>query len=296
MLLDALSRHLEGLAAERGGVLGVLPGLVADDSPGWIPAADLLREPYEGLLALVDETAARWNAPRHVAAALLWKTYGYWHTMPMVLGWALHRRVPLMRLEDTLVRPSAAGVTVAASRLTVAVLPGDPAAGATTGTSTGTSTGTTAETPVETIVGTSVETSVGASATAVTTAVGGTTAGTMVETVPEPFGTVVVPDLAAAIRAAILDGQRPFVRALSAVARVGERTLWGSTAEAVAHPLLALGPYAEAARLLEEIGPPVAGLLAPDGDGYRRRTCCLWITLPDAEPCSSCCVPAARIP
>ncbi|KAA9379061.1 (2Fe-2S)-binding protein [Microbispora cellulosiformans] len=238
MLLDALSRHLEGLAAERGGVLGVLPGLVADDSPGWIPAADLLREPYEGLLALVDETAARWNAPRHVAAALLWKTYGYWHTMPMVLGWALHRRVPLMRLEDTLVRPSAAGVTVAASRLTVAVLPDDPAAG----------------------------------------------------------GTVVVPDLAAAIRAAILDGQRPFVRALSAVARVGERTLWGSTAEAVAHPLLTLGPYAEAARLLEEIGPPVAGLLAPDGDGYRRRTCCLWITLPDAEPCSSCCVPAARIP
>ncbi|WP_327048786.1 hypothetical protein OG320_13400 [Microbispora sp. NBC_01189] len=263
MLLDALSRYLEGLAAERGGVLGVLPGLVADDSSGWIPAADLLREPYEGLLALVDETAARWNAPRHVAAALLWKTYGYWHTMPMVLGWALQRRVPLMRLEDTLVRPSAAGVTVAASRLTVAVLPGDPA----------------------------VRTAAETSAASTTTTVGGTTA----TTVAEQPGTVVVPDLAGAIRAAILDGQRPFVRALSAVARVGERTLWGSTAEAVAHPLLALGPYAEAARLLEEIGPPVAGLLAPDGDGYRRRTCCLWITLPDAEPCSSCCIPAARI-
>ncbi|WP_405087841.1 hypothetical protein [Microbispora sp. NBC_01389] len=271
MLLDALSRHLEGLAAERGGVLGVLPGLVADDSPGWIPAADLLREPYEGLLALVDETAARWNAPRHVAAALLWKTYGYWHTMPMVLGWALHRRVPLMHLEDTLVRPSAAGVTVAASRLTVAVLPDDPAAGTTTQATAATS------------------------ATATTTTIGGTTAGTVITTVAEQFDVVVVPDLAAAIRAAILDGQRPFVRALSAVARVGERTLWGSTAEAVAHPLLTLGPYAEAARLLEEIGPPVAGLLAPDGDGYRRRTCCLWITLPDAEPCSSCCIPAARI-
>ncbi|GLW25503.1 hypothetical protein Mame01_55450 [Microbispora amethystogenes] len=286
MLLDALSRHLEGLAAERGGVLGVLPGLVADDSPGWIPAADLVREPYEVLLAFVDETAARWNAPRHVAAALLWKTYGYWHTMPMVLGWALHRRVPVMRLEDTLVRPSAAGITLAASRVTVAVLPDDPAAGTVTGIPTGT---------------TATATAVGATtATTTATAVGGTTAGTMAATlaapVSGPSGTVVVEDLAAVIRAAILDGQRPFVQALSAVARVGERTLWGSTAEAVAHPLLALGPYAEAARLLEEIGPPVAGLLAPDGDGYRRRTCCLWITLPDADPCSTCCVPAARTP
>ncbi|WP_182881821.1 (2Fe-2S)-binding protein [Microbispora sp. H10949] len=268
MLLDALSRHLEGLAAERGGVLGVLPGLVADDSPGWIPAADLVREPYEILLAFVDETAARWNAPRHVAAALLWKTYGYWHTMPMVLGWALHRRVPVMRLEDTLVRPSAAGITVAASRLTVAVLPDDPAAGTVTGIPTGTT----------------------ATATAVGAATVGTMAATLAAPVSGPSGTVVVEDLAAVIRAAILDGQRPFVQALSAVARVGERTLWGSTAEAVAHPLLALGPYAEAARLLEEIGPPVAGLLAPDGDGYRRRTCCLWITLPDADPCSTCCV------
>ncbi|WP_328855266.1 hypothetical protein OHB01_10445 [Microbispora hainanensis] len=234
VLLDTLSSHLEGLAAERGGVLGVLPGLVADDSPGWTPAAALVREPYEGLLALVDETAARWSAPRHVAAALLWKTYGYWHTMPMALGWGLGRRVPLMRLEDTLVRPSAAGVTVAASRVTVAVLPGDPLAGA--------------------------------------------------------EGTVVVPDLAAAIREALLESQYPFVRALGTLTKVGERTLWGSTAEAFAHPLLTIGPYAEAARLLDEIGPPVAGLLTPDGDGYRRRTCCLWVTLPDAEVCSTCCV------
>ncbi|GAB3163425.1 (2Fe-2S)-binding protein [Microbispora hainanensis] len=234
MLLDALADHLEGLAAERDGVLGVLPGLVADDSPGWIPAAALVREPYEGLLALVDETAARWSAPRHVAAALLWKTYGYWHTMPMALGWGLGRRVPLMRLEDTLVRTSAAGVTVAASRVTVAVLPSDPLAGT--------------------------------------------------------EGTVVVSDLAAAIREALLESQYPFVSALGTLTRVGERTLWGSTAEAFAHPLLTLGPYAEAARLLDEIGPPVAGLLTPDGDGYRRRTCCLWVTLPDAEACSTCCV------
>ena len=75
--------------------------------------------------------------------------------MPMALGWRLGRRVPLMRLEDTLVRPSAAGVTVAASRVTVAVLPGDPLAGA--------------------------------------------------------EGTVVVPDLAAAIGEALLESQHPFI-------------------------------------------------------------------------------------
>ncbi|WP_169949119.1 (2Fe-2S)-binding protein [Microbispora sp. H11081] len=234
MLLDALSDHLEGLAAERDGVLGVPPRLIADDSPGWIPASSLVREPYEGLLALVDETAARWSAPRHVAAALLWKTYGYWHTMPMALGWGLGRRVPLMRLADTMLKPSAAGVTVAASRVTVAVLPGDPLAGT--------------------------------------------------------EGTVVVPDLTTAIREALLEGQHPIIRALSAATKVGERTLWGSTAEAFAHPLLTLGSYDDVARLLAEIGPPVAGLLEPDGDGYRRRTCCLWVTLPDADPCSTCCV------
>jgi len=42
--------------------------------------------------------------------------------------------------------------------------------------------------------------------------------------------------------------QRPLITALRGLARVGERTLWGSTAEAIVHPLLTLGPYAEAAR------------------------------------------------
>ncbi len=234
MVLDALSGHLRSLAAERGGVLGVLPELVADDSPAWVRAAELVREPYAGLLGLVDETADRWGAPRHVAGSVLWKTYSYWHTLPMVLGWALGRRVPLMRLGDTVVRSSEAGVTIAARTVTVAVLPDDPLAG----------------TP----------------------------------------GTVVVADLAAAIREALIDGQRPLIAGLGALTKVGERNLWGSTAEAIVQPLLALGPYAEAARLLKEIGPPVDGLICPASGGYRRRTCCLWVTLPAAEPCSTCCV------
>ncbi|WP_103938615.1 hypothetical protein [Thermomonospora echinospora] len=232
--MDVLSQHLARQAAELGGALGVLPELVADDPAQWSRAAELAHEPYEGLLALVNETADRWNAPPHVAAALLWKTYGYWHTLPMALGWALNRRVPLMGFADTLVRPSAEGLTIAAAKVTVAVLPDDPLAGAP--------------------------------------------------------GTVVVCDLAAAIRDALIDGQRPVIRALGALARIGERTLWGSTAEALARPILSLRSYDEAAALLDRIGPPVAGLLTPDGDGYRRRTCCLWVALPDTDPCVTCCV------
>jgi hypothetical protein len=232
--LGALTESLESLAAERGGTIGLLPGLVAEDSGGWIRASELVREPYRELAELVRETADRWDAPRHVAAALLWKTYGYWHTLPMTLGWGLDRRVPLMRLEDTLVRSSDAGVTIAAEKVTVAVLPGDPMAGAP--------------------------------------------------------GTVVVDSLGAAIREALLDGQRPVIRALGVLARVGERTLWGSTAEAFVGPLLELGPYGRASALLAEIGHPVDGLIVPHEDGYRRRTCCLWITIRPQDPCTTCCI------
>ncbi|MDA0635971.1 (2Fe-2S)-binding protein, partial [Nonomuraea sp. MCN248] len=154
--------------------------------------------------------------PRHVGAALFWKTYGYWHTMPMALGWALDGRVPIMKLADTYVRRSDAGVTVAATRVSWA-------------------------------------------------------------------------QGAEAIREALEESQRPLVRALGALARVGERTLWGSTAEAFAHPLTQLvpGDYME---LLRRIGRPVDGLIEPAGDGFFRRTCCLWVTLPDAEACGTCCV------
>ncbi|GAA4578237.1 hypothetical protein GCM10023194_00600 [Planotetraspora phitsanulokensis] len=234
MPLGALTESLESLAAERDGVIGVLPGLVTQDADGWMRVSDLVREPYEGLAGLVRETAERWDAPRHVGAALLWKTYGYWHTLPMALGWQLGRHVPLMRLEDILVRSSEAGVTIAAERVSVAVLPGDPMAGAP--------------------------------------------------------GTVVVDSLGTAIRDALLDGQWPVIRALGALARVGERTLWGSTAEAFVGPLLEFGPYDQAAALLAEIGRPVDGLIVPHKDGYRRRTCCLWVAIHPEDPCTTCCV------
>ena len=211
-----LTEVLERMAAERGGVLGVEPDLVIDPDASWTPVAELLREPYTLLNELVEETAARWNAPRHVGAALFWKTYGYWHTLPMALGWALDGRVPIMRPADTYVRPSEAGVSIAASDVTW-------------------------------------------------------TSG------------------ADAIAASLAESQAPLVRALSSMARVGERTLWGSTAEAFAHPLTLFVP-GDYMALLKQLGKPVDGLVEPAGDGYFRRTCCLWIALPDAEPCASCCV------
>lgn len=212
MLTEALQR----LADERGGVIGVEPDLVITPDETWTAASELLRPPYTLLEELVDQTAARWSAPRHVGAALFWKTYGYWHTLPMALGWALDGRVPTMRPADTYFKVSGAGVTIAAGRVS--------------------------------------------------------------------WGSGVAP-----IRQALAESQAPLVRVLSRMARVGERTLWGSTAEAFAHPLtqFVAGDYMT---LLAEIGKPVDGLIEPADDGYFRRTCCLWIALPDVEPCASCCV------
>lgn len=237
--LDDLRALLERVRKQREGVLGVEPGLILDAEPGWTSAAELAREPYDTLNTWIDATARRWDAPRHVGAALLWKVYAYWHAMPMALGWALNRRVPIMPFDRTVARESLAGVTVAATSITVAVLPGDPFAG-------------------------------------------------------RP-GTITVPDLGAAMREALLAGQGPLVDALSRLTRVGKRLLWGSTAEALVHPLYGFAdvlpgdPATDAAALIDSIGEPVRGLVAFTPDGYPRRTCCLWLTLPDAEACATCC-------
>ncbi|SDQ36145.1 (2Fe-2S)-binding protein [Thermostaphylospora chromogena] len=237
--LDDLRALLERVREQREGVLGVEPGLISGGEADWTPAAELAREPYDTLDTWIDATARRWGAPRHVGAALLWKAYAYWHAMPMALGWALNRRVPIMPFDRTVARESPAGVTVAATSITVAVLPDDPYAG-------------------------------------------------------RP-GTVTVPDLGAAVREALLAGQGPLIDALTRLTRVGTRPLWGSTAEALVQPLYGFAdvlpgdPAVDAAALLDSIGGPVRDLVTFTPGGYRRRTCCLWLTLPDAQACSTCC-------
>ncbi|MBB2912761.1 ferric iron reductase protein FhuF [Streptosporangium becharense] len=101
-------------------------------------------------------------------------------------------------------------------------------------------------------------------------------------------------ELGAIIRETLLeDLHAPIVEALHALTRTGRRGLWGSTAEAFAHPLVSYArdllddPADAAATLLRSTGGPVTGLL--ETPSMRRRTCCLWVTLPGRDACSTCC-------
>lgn len=108
---------------------GLATGLLVPDETGWIPATELVDGTR--LPELLDATRQRWGAQPHAAAALAWKAYTYWLALPVVLGWASARRVPLLRPEDVLVqleehRPL---VKLGLRRsTTIAVLPSDPLA------------------------------------------------------------------------------------------------------------------------------------------------------------------------
>jgi hypothetical protein len=109
---------------------GLAPGLlVTTDEPYWTPATRLV----DGTLLprFLHAARARWGGTPHACAALAWKSYSYWAALPVVLGWASARRVPLLDPADVLIhfedhrplltmglRPST----------TVAVLPTDPLA------------------------------------------------------------------------------------------------------------------------------------------------------------------------
>ncbi|MDX6740088.1 (2Fe-2S)-binding protein [Actinocorallia sp. A-T 12471] len=92
--------------------------------------------------------------------------------------------------------------------------------------------------------------------------------------------------------AALLAGLHgPLIDALADVARAGRRNLWGSVAESLTRPLTAyadLLPPVSPADLLASAGRPVRDLM--ELDPPRRKTCCLWVTLPDAEACGTCCL------
>jgi len=108
---------------------GLATGLLVSDETSWIPATQLVDGTR--LPELLDATRRRWGAAPHAAAALSWKAYTYWLSLPVVLGWASARRVPLLRPADVLVqldehRPL---VKIGLRRsTTIAVLPSDPLA------------------------------------------------------------------------------------------------------------------------------------------------------------------------
>ncbi|WP_203859684.1 IucA/IucC family C-terminal-domain containing protein [Plantactinospora mayteni] len=108
---------------------GLATGLRVSDETGWIPATELVDGTR--LPELLAVTRQRWGATSHAAAALAWKSYTYWLLLPVVLGWASARRVPLLRPADVLVRfeDHRPLLTLGMHRRTeIAVLPSDPLA------------------------------------------------------------------------------------------------------------------------------------------------------------------------
>jgi ferric iron reductase protein FhuF len=98
------------------------------DLEGWIPATDLVSGAALPELFAVAER--RWKAAPHAAATLAWKSYTYWLTLPIVLSWAVNRRVPLVDPQHVVVRLDTGSplLQVGFSRLQLAVPAGDPMA------------------------------------------------------------------------------------------------------------------------------------------------------------------------
>ena len=123
--VTATLRTMFGTSTE---IPGLAPDLVVPDMAGWTPTARLADVHLDTFLGTARR---RWNAQPHAAAALAWKAYTYWLTLPAVLGWASARRVPLltstavvMHFDDP--RPL---VTIGLRPGTpIAVLPTDPLA------------------------------------------------------------------------------------------------------------------------------------------------------------------------
>ncbi|MEV6303870.1 hypothetical protein AB0M02_31000 [Actinoplanes sp. NPDC051861] len=107
---------------------GLAPDLIVHDQTAWSSTAELTGVHLETLL---DSASRRWNAQPHAAAALAWKAYTYWLTLPAVLGWASARRVPLLTARDTLMHfddPRPLITLGVRPSIPVAVLPSDPLA------------------------------------------------------------------------------------------------------------------------------------------------------------------------
>ncbi|MCM0676149.1 hypothetical protein NCC78_15835 [Micromonospora phytophila] len=108
---------------------GLAPGLLVSEEFGWSPATSLVDGTR--LPEFLRAATLRWGGTPHACAALAWKSYSYWTALPVVLGWASSRRVPLLDPADVLIhfedhRPL---LTMGLRRsTTVAVLPSDPLA------------------------------------------------------------------------------------------------------------------------------------------------------------------------
>lgn len=244
---------LNAIQARHGGaaVHGVAPDLLVSDPLGWIPATDLVDG--ERLPDLLDTAKQRWGATPHAAAGLAWKAYTYWLALPVVLGWASARRVPLLVPSRVLVRftDHQPFLTVGLHRPTIAVLPSDPLLAA--GTS-------------------SLDLQVVADEAQ------------LLATLRASLLDAHLAPLLDRIRLTTHIGHRTLLGSLASGVAYGviraSDALPGSTAETVV-------------TLLDTLGVSDLVSLVPESGGaliVQRHTCCLAFTLPEPKICSGCCI------
>jgi hypothetical protein len=232
---------------------GLVPGLLLDPVPApppteWVPATALISG--ERLDDLLAAAARRWDASPHAAAALAWKAYTYWLSLPAVLGWASARRVPLLDPADVAVHfaDHQPFLTLGLRRMPVAVLPSDPLA--------------TSGAPDVTVVESEER-------------LRGVLRATLRTGHLDP--------LLARIRTRVRLGERTLLGSLASGAAYGlvraADALPGPLVETVRTVLETLG-VAE----LVTLEPDGTSYLV------RRHTCCLAFTLPQPKVCSGCCI------
>ncbi|MGI5212766.1 IucA/IucC family C-terminal-domain containing protein [Plantactinospora sp. CA-290183] len=229
---------------------GLATGLTVTDEAGWVPATDLVDGTR--LPELLDATRQRWGATAHAGAALAWKSYTYWLALPVVLGWASARRVPLLYPADVLVhfeeqRPL---LSFGLRRSTgVAVLPSDPLA--------------LAGPPEVRVVADEAE---------------------LLRTLRASLLDAHLTPLLDAIHAEVRIGARTLLGSVAsgvahAVLRAAD-ALPGGSAETIGTLLETL----DVADLIDLVPGPSGELTV------QRKTCCLAFTLPQPKICAGCCI------
>ncbi|MFI5936249.1 IucA/IucC family C-terminal-domain containing protein [Actinoplanes sp. NPDC051494] len=228
---------------------GLAPDLLVTDTTGWTPTAALAGDALDTLLA---SSGRRWQAQPHAAAAMAWKAYTYWLTLPAVLGWASARRVPLLTGTDTLMHfddPRPLVTLGMRDDITVAVLPEDPLA-------------------LRGLKQVRVVTDEAA----------------LLEELRRSLLDEHLTPMLDAIHSRVRLGKRTLLGSLAsgvayAVIRSAD-VLPGSSAESIATLLTALGVDD-----LIELVPGRNGKL-----DVQRKTCCLAFTLPKPKVCMGCCI------
>jgi hypothetical protein len=247
--LDPVIATLRAMFGTTTEIPSLAPDLLVSDPTGWFPASTLATE---NLDVMLDAARRSWNAQPHAAAALAWKSFTNWLTLPAVLAYASSRRVPLLSPSNVLVHFRTARPLLTLGLrddIPVAVLPGDPIA--------------IAGLPQVKVV-------------ADETALLGELRRTLLDETVTP--------LLDAIHDRVRLGKRLLLGSLASAIAYGvlrsADTLPGPSAETIADLQTALG-----VEDLTELVHDRQGQL-----DVQRKTCCLAFTLPTPKVCRGCCI------